>query len=92
MFSSKNVKVSQKRCLGTSIESFTGSSRSEQIISANMPNINFCTIITTANAGYIELPIFINPIWTGGGGQNVSPLRVFAIYLKNGLTDPCQTL
>ena len=29
---SKNVKVSQKRCLGTSIESFTGSSPSEQII------------------------------------------------------------
>ena len=32
MVSSKNVKVSQKRCLGTSIESFTGSSPSEQII------------------------------------------------------------
>ena len=32
MVSSKNVKVSQKRCLGTSIESFTGSSLSEQII------------------------------------------------------------
>ena len=27
--SSKNVKVNQKRCLGTSIESFTGSSASE---------------------------------------------------------------
>ena len=32
MVSSKNVKVSQKRCLGTSIESFTGSSLSEQIM------------------------------------------------------------
>ena len=32
MVSSKNVKVSQKRCLGTSIESFTGSPPSEQII------------------------------------------------------------
>ena len=32
MISSRNVKVSQKRCLGTSIESFTGSSPSEQII------------------------------------------------------------
>ena len=32
MVSSKNVKVSQKRCLGTSIESFTGSSPSEQIV------------------------------------------------------------
>ena len=31
MVSCKNVKVSQKRCLGTSIESFTGSSPSEQI-------------------------------------------------------------
>ena len=35
MVSSKNVKVSQKRCLGTSIESFTGSSLSEQIIEEN---------------------------------------------------------
>ena len=32
MVPSKNVKVSQKRCLGNSIESFTGSSPSEQII------------------------------------------------------------
>ena len=32
MVSSKNMKVSQKRCLGTSIESFTRSSPSEQII------------------------------------------------------------
>ena len=32
MVSGKNLKVSQKRCLGTSIESFTGSSPSEQII------------------------------------------------------------
>ena len=32
MVSSKNVKVSQKRCLGTSIESFTDSSLSEQIV------------------------------------------------------------
>ena len=32
MVSSKNVKVSQKRCLGTSTESFTGSSPSDQII------------------------------------------------------------
>ena len=32
MVSSKNVKVSQKRCLGTSIESFTGASPSEQIV------------------------------------------------------------
>ena len=34
MVSSKNVKVAQKRCLGISIENFTGSSLSEQIISA----------------------------------------------------------
>ena len=33
MVSSKNVTVSQKRCLGTSIESFTGFSLSERIIS-----------------------------------------------------------
>ena len=32
MVSSKNVKVSQKPCLGTSIKSFTGSSPGEQII------------------------------------------------------------
>ena len=32
MVSSKIVKVSQKRCLGSSIESFTSSSPSEQII------------------------------------------------------------
>ena len=32
MVSSKNVKVSQKRCPGTSIESFTGSSLSEENI------------------------------------------------------------
>ena len=32
MVSSKNEKVSQKRSLGSSIESFTGSSPSEQII------------------------------------------------------------
>ena len=32
MVSSKNVKVSRKSCLGTSIESFTGSAPSEQII------------------------------------------------------------
>ena len=32
MVSNKNVKVSQKRCLGTPIESFTSSSPSEQII------------------------------------------------------------
>ena len=32
MVSSKNMKVGQKRCLGTSIESFTGSSPSEQIM------------------------------------------------------------
>ena len=32
MVSIKHVKVSQKRCLGTSIESFAGSSPSEQII------------------------------------------------------------
>ena len=31
MVFSKNVKVSQKRCLGSAIESFTGSSLSEQI-------------------------------------------------------------
>ena len=31
MVCSKNMKVSQRRCLGTSIESFTGSSPSEQI-------------------------------------------------------------
>ena len=34
MVSSKNVKGSQKRCLGTSIESFTGSSPIRQIIVA----------------------------------------------------------
>ena len=39
MVSSKNVKVSQKRRLGTAIESFTGSSPSEQIIgSLNEPS------------------------------------------------------
>ena len=32
MVSSKNVKVNHKRCLETSIESFTGSSPTEQII------------------------------------------------------------
>ena len=32
MVSSKNVKVSQKHCLRTSIQNFTGSSPSEQII------------------------------------------------------------
>ena len=32
MVSSKNVKVSQKRCLETFIESFAGSFPSEQII------------------------------------------------------------
>ena len=35
----------------------------------------------------------LNPIWTGGegGGQN-GPLRVFAKYVKNGLTNPHETL
>ena len=37
MASSKNVQVSQKRCLGTSIERFTGSSLNEQIISDCKP-------------------------------------------------------
>ena len=32
MISSKHVEVSQKRCLGTSIENFTGSSPSEKVI------------------------------------------------------------
>ena len=32
MVSSKNVKVSQKRCLGISIETFTSSSPNEEII------------------------------------------------------------
>ena len=32
MVSSKNVKLSQKRCIGTSIESSTSSSPREQII------------------------------------------------------------
>ena len=32
MVSSKNLKVSQNNCLGTSIESFTSSSPSDQII------------------------------------------------------------
>ena len=36
MVSSKNVKISQKRCLGTSIESLTGSSLSEQIIQVDV--------------------------------------------------------
>ena len=35
MISSKNVKVSQKRCLGTSIESFTGSSSLAKQIGKN---------------------------------------------------------
>ena len=35
MVSSKNVKASQKRCLGASIENCTGSSPSEQIIVAH---------------------------------------------------------
>ena len=28
-----------------------------------------------------------NPIWTGGGGGKMAPLRVFAKYLKNGSAD-----
>ena len=35
MVSSTDLKVSLKRCLGTSIESFIGSSPSEQIIKKN---------------------------------------------------------
>ena len=31
-------------------------------------------------------PFRVNPILTGGGGKMV-PLRAFAKYLKNGLTD-----
>ena len=31
----------------------------------------------------------VSPIWTGGGGM---PLRVFAKFFINGLTDLCQTL
>ena len=41
MVSSKNAKVSQKRCLGISIESFTGSSLSEQIISRKIKPSGF---------------------------------------------------
>ena len=34
----------------------------------------------------------VNPIWTGGGGGGkMAPLRVFAKYLSNGLTDLHQT-
>ena len=41
MVSDKNVKVSQKRCLGTSIESFTDPSPSEQIIEC-LFDLKFC--------------------------------------------------
>ena len=33
-----------------------------------------------------------NPIWTGGGGGKMAPMRVFAKYLKHGLADLHQTL
>ena len=50
MVSSKSVKVSQKRCLRTSIESFAGSSLSEQIISSFVGSTSkkvvfLCTLI-----------------------------------------------
>ena len=41
MVYSKNMKVNQKRCLGTSTESFTGSSLSEQIICQDKVKRNF---------------------------------------------------
>ena len=39
MVSSKNVKVSQERCLGTFMESFTASSLSEKIIVHKLLNV-----------------------------------------------------
>ena len=57
MVSRKNVKVSQKRCLGTSIESFTGSSPSEQIIEIRVRQAatrNFGGRILLRNCGPIS--------------------------------------
>ena len=45
MVSSKNVKVSQKRCLGTSIECFTGSYPSEQITDFNFHTLEFSAFL-----------------------------------------------
>ena len=53
MVSSKNVKVSQKCCLGTSIESFTGSSLSEQII-CNMSKLSVIGIASLKTIKYIN--------------------------------------
>ena len=33
----------------------------------------------------------LNPIWAGGGGGKMAPLRVFAKYLKNDLADLHET-
>ena len=34
----------------------------------------------------------LNPIWTGGGGSKMDPLKIFAKYLKNDLVDLHETL
>ena len=36
--------------------------------------------------------MFFYPIWTGGGGGQNGPLRVFAKYLKNGLANLDESL
>ena len=62
MVSSKIVKVSQKRCLGTSIESFTGSSPSEELIKPNatekMSTLNDVSNLKTSVLHEINRKIF----------------------------------
>ena len=54
MISSKNVKVSQKRCLGTSIESLTGSCLSEQIILFHFSSIMFVERVSSFSIMFVE--------------------------------------
>ena len=55
MVSSKNVKVSQKRCLRTFIESLTGSCVSEQIILFHFSSIMFVERISSFSMTAISL-------------------------------------
>ena len=88
MVSSKNVKVSQKRCLGTSTESFTSSAPSEQIIEYS----HFCPPLIDLNFRHLSscdtidkfLDIskikqdFRNPSYVHGNGGSLTRLNLIA--------------
>ena len=84
MVSSKNVKVSQKHCFGTSVESFTCSSPSEQIRHVRKA-YRMEHLLTFAKCGTRETQVF----WLNFVGymltlRTVRPLK----FLQKVLTGP----